>query len=150
MVAVDPVQLRKAVLEFKVSDGLIPAEKLIQGDALDAALNTIAVNPAIGASYNIGPMFSYLMSTQGADLEPFEKSPQQVAFESAMAAWNNNVQLISQQMIKAGQVPTQANFPPQPKPADYGYTPGAITPETSESTSILAQYQATETQEGEK
>jgi len=150
MVAVDPVQLRKAVLEFKVSDGLIPAEKLIQGDALDAALNTIAVNPAIGASYNIGPMFSYLMSTQGADLEPFEKSPQQVAFESAMAAWNNNVQLISQQMIKAGQTPTQANFPPQPKPTDYGYTPGAPTPETAESTSILAQYQATETQEGEK
>lgn len=149
MVKVDPVQLRKAVLEFKVSDGLIPAEKLIQGEALDAALNTIAVNPAIGAAYNIGPMFSYLMKTQGADLEDFEKSPQQVAYEQAAAQWQNSVQVMSEQMIKAGQMPTSANFPPQPKPADYGYTPGAQKPETGETSSVLTQFTATESQEGE-
>lgn len=127
-VNVDPVQLRRASLEFKVSDGLIPAEKLINGDSLGSALNAIGTTPGLQNGYNLAPMFSYLMKTQGADLSPFEKSPQQMAFEQAMGSWNQTVQMLAQQVIKAGQQVDPKQFPPQPTPQDYGYVPGSPSP----------------------
>lgn len=127
-VDVDPVALRQASLEFKVSDGLIPAEKLINGDALGAALNAIGTTPAIAGGYNMAPMFSYLMKTQGADLAPFEKSPAQQVYEQAAAQWQQTVQMIVEQVIKAGQPIDPKAFPPQPTPEQFGWTPGAPTP----------------------
>lgn len=127
-VDVDPIGLRRAAMEFKISDGLIPAEKLINGDALTGALNALGTTPAISQGYNMAPLFSYLMKTQGADLSAFEKSPAQVAFEQAMGQWQQTVQMIVDSLIKAGQTPTPASFPPQPTPEQYGYTPGAPSP----------------------
>lgn len=116
-VTVDPVALRKAVLDFKVSDGLTPSDKLVNSDTLQVAMQVIGSSPAIAAGYNLAPMFSYFIKTQGGKITEFEKSPAQLAYEQAMQQW----QMMGQQAIQAGQQFQQ----PQPKPQDYGYNPAA-------------------------
>ena len=123
VVQIDPVVLRNAVMEFKVSDGLIPSDKLIASDTLQVAMQVIGSAPAIGAAYNIAPLFSYMMKTQGADIAAFEKPQEQVAYEQAMQQWQQTVQQIADQMIKAGQTPDPKNFPPQPTPDQFGFDP---------------------------
>jgi hypothetical protein len=112
-VKVDPVALRAAVIDFKISDGLAPASKLINSDSFQTALQVIGSSPQIGSGYNIGPMFSYLMKTQGALIGDFEKSNEQVAYEQASASWNQMAQLSLSKGIEWKQ--------PQPTPEQFGY-----------------------------
>ena len=121
-VKVDPVALRKAVLEFRISDGLIPASKIINAEGFSTALQVIGSSPQIAQSYNIGPMFSYLMKTQGAAIVDFEKSQEQVAYEQAAAQHNALMQLA----IEKDQDP--ASVGPAPLPEQFGYDPAANTP----------------------
>lgn len=113
-VKIDPVQLRKAAVEFKISDGLTPTDKLIGTETLQVALQVIGSSPQIGPNYNIGQLFSYLMKTQGADIASFEKSPPQVAYEQAVQQW----QQVAMEAAKSG-----AQMPPQPTPEQFGYQP---------------------------
>lgn len=115
-VEIDPVKLRRAVLEFRVTDGLIPADKVISADSFGIAIQQMS-NPQIGQEYNLGQAFSYLMKTQGADLTPFEKSREQVAYEQALAAWQGAVV----EALKAGVEADK--LPPQPKPEEFGFNP---------------------------
>jgi hypothetical protein len=146
LVNVDPILLRRAVLVFKVSDGLLPSEKLIDSDSLALAFQTLASNPTLSAGYNVTQMFSYLMSTRGAKLQPFEKSQEQIAYEQALISWQQAVQAAGAQIAEAlkGQDPKvaqqviaqiQKSLPPQPKPADYGYNPAA--PNAKEGEELL-------------
>lgn len=116
MVEIDPIQLRTAILEFKVSDGLTPAEKLANLDIMKVAFQTIGSSPQIAGEYNIGPMFSYLMKMQGADLRPFEKSENQKHYEQALGQW----QQVVMQMAKDNPDITPEQFPPQPLPQQFG------------------------------
>jgi hypothetical protein len=120
-VTVDPVALRKTVLNFKISDGLTPASKILSTDDFQSALQALAQAPAIGSGYNLAPMFSYIMKTKGADLRPFEKPPEQLAYEQALQSWQNLVSLIIEK--STDPVKAQANLPPQPQPKDFGYFP---------------------------
>ena len=150
LVQVDPVALRRAQFTFKLSDGVTPSEKLIDGETLGMAFQTIAQAPAIGAGYNITPMFSYLMKSGGADLRPFEKSPQQIAYEQAVAQWQQVVMQIMDQALKVNPpLPPeqiQAMLPPQPTPDAFGYVPGQVNtggqgvdPQTGNQLSIIQQ-----------
>lgn len=121
-IEIDPVQLRKAVLEFKVSDGLIPSSKLINADSFSVALQVLGSSPQIAAGYNIAPLFSYFMKTQGAKIAEFEKSAEQIAYEQAVQQW----QQLAFEAIKNGIAPEK--LPPQPLPADFGYNPAANKP----------------------
>lgn len=114
-VSIDPVALRQAVLQFKVTDGLLPKDKVIKSDAMKIGMQVIGTSPQIGAAYNIGPMFSYLMKTENVNFSPFEKSPQQQAYEQALAAWNQVAMAAAQ---KGLEVKT-----PMPTPQQYGYDP---------------------------
>lgn len=154
---INPVELRKASLQFTVSDGLTPSEKIVSGDVLESALQTLAQSQALAAGYNLAPMFSYIMKTQGADLTPFEKSPQQAAYEQAVSAWQQTVAqaMESLKIVLKGVDPQQMQsiisqfqqgLPTQPKPQDYGYDPAAnplnaaVNPEEgvmAETSSIL-------------
>jgi hypothetical protein len=117
-VQIDPVKLRKAVIEFKMTDGLTPASKLINSDSFATALQVFGSSPQIAASYNIGPMFSYMMKTQGAHLDDFEKSKEQVAYEQAINQWMQMAQLA----LSKGQ---EWKIP-QPAPQQFNYlVPGA-------------------------
>lgn len=116
-VTLDPVALRKAVLEFKVTDGLIPASKVLNTDSFSVALQVIGSSPQISGAYNIAPMFSYLMKAQGAVLTDFEKSQEQIAYEQAVQSW----QQVVVEAMKQGTA--QEQLPPQPLPEQYGYNP---------------------------
>ena len=132
-VTVDPVQLRTANLVFKVSDGLTPSEKLIDGESMAMAMQTIASVPALAQSYNIAPMFSYLMKMRGARLQPFEKSGEQLAYEQALVAWQQAALQIAEAAKEVDppmtpqelQAMIQQN--PMPQPQQFGYTPGMPT-----------------------
>ena len=121
-VEIDPLALRKAIFEFKVSDGLTPTDKLMNTDVMMVAMQQIGTSPALAAEYNVAPMFSYIMKLAGAtQLKEFEKSPQQVTYEGAVSQWQQLVQVLFKQNpeLKADQLP------PQPKPQDFGYDPNA-------------------------
>lgn len=122
-VDIDPVALRKAVLNFKVSDGLTPTDKLINADTMQVALQVFGSSPTIAAAYNIAPFFSYLMKTQGAHISAFEKSPQQQAYEQAITQY----QQLVLQLYKQNPQMTPQQLPPQPIPANYGYNPAAVS-----------------------
>lgn len=119
-VEIDPLKLRQAVLNFKVTDGLTPTEKVISGEALKTTMQVLATSPTLGQGYNIAPLFSYLLKTENVNLAPFEKSPQQVAYEQALATWNQLAQLSIQKGIPFNQ--------PQPVPQQYGFDPATVDP----------------------
>lgn len=150
-VQIDPVTLRKAVIAFKVSDGLLPSSKVMSTEAFTIAAQTVASSPAIGAGYNLAPMFSYLFKTQRADVAPFEKPPEQIAFEQAMQQWQSAAQMLAQTYAAlkkpdgSSYAPQdiQAALPPQPVPQAYGYTPGMVKADPNATgASILDQYTA--------
>jgi len=145
LVTIDPVALRTAVLNFKMADGLTPVSKQIDSDALQVAMQVIGSNPQIAAEYNMGPAFSYLMKVQGADLKPFEKTPQQVAYEQASQQWQMAMQTIAETAAKLNQPLDPKMLPPQPLPEQFGYVPGSAPQKqpTANGPSILQQVIAT-------
>lgn len=115
-VNIDPVKLRETAMSFRITDGLLPSAKVISADTLQVAVQSLTADKSgIGQAYNIGPMFSYLMSTQNTDLSPFEKSAAQVAYESAASQWQQMAMLA---MEKGATFNT-----PQPTPQQFGYNP---------------------------
>jgi hypothetical protein len=74
---IDPLKLREASLNFAVSDGLNPAEKILDNDTLSAGFQVIGTTPAIGQEYNIGDVFAYLMQTKGVNIKQFKYTPEQ-------------------------------------------------------------------------
>ncbi len=125
-VEVDPLALRKAVLNFKISDGLTSKERILKPETFTTALQVFSTAPQIANEYNVGPMFSYFMKTQGAQISHFEKSPEQVAYEQALAAW----QSIAQAAVEKGLDPEdpKLNLPPQPLPEQFGFDPKSTVP----------------------
>lgn len=120
-VAIDPVELRKAVMNFKVTDGLTPKQKVISSEALKVGMQVIGSSPAIGQGYNVAPLFSYIMKTENVNLTPFEKTPNQLAYEQAANQWSQLAQL-------AIQKGAPFNIP-QPLPKDFGYDPNMTNPQ---------------------
>ena len=134
-VDIDPVALRNAVVEFKVTDGLTPASKLINSDSFQVALQVIGSSPQIGAGYNLAPMFSYMMKTQGAAIADFEKSNEQVAYEQAMQQWTQMAQLSLSKGMEWKQ--------PQPTPEQFGYLQEGKLQQQNKKPDALASFQAT-------
>ena len=130
-VTVDPVALRKAVLQFKMSDGLTPASKQMNSEAFSMAAQAIAAMPQLADAYNIGPMFSYLFKSQRADVAQFEKSPEQIQYQQAVAQWQQAVGMIAEAVAKTKKPDgsswtpeeIQKSFPPQPTPEQFGIDP---------------------------
>lgn len=129
-VQIDPVALRKAVLNFRVSDGLIPSSKLVNADTLSVALQVLGSSPSIAKEYNIGPLFSYLMKTQGAAIVDFEKSREQIAYEQALGVW----QQVAMEYANKGMEFKQ----PQPTPEQFGYNVATSTPSGRVGTNNLS------------
>jgi hypothetical protein len=126
VVNIDPVALRKAVLDFKISDGLTPSDKLINSDTLQVAMQVIGSSPQIAAGYNLAPMFSYFIKTQGGRISEFEKSPEQIAYEQALGQWQQMMATIAESLKKAEPQQMQEilkQMPPQPMPEQFGYVP---------------------------
>lgn len=129
-VDIDPIALRKAIVEFKLSDGLTPAAKLIQADVLQSAMQVMGSSHQIAAGYNIAPAFSYLLKTQNTDLSAFEKSQEQMAYEDALNRWTSLMQLA----IEKGIDPNTLEIGERPTPEQFGYDPRKSDPTNRETT----------------
>lgn len=130
VVDVDPIALRQAILNFKITDGILPAEKVIKSDTMKVVLQAIATSPTLGQGYNIAPMFSYLSKVENVDFTPFEKSPAQMAYEQALASWQ---QVAMQAAMKGVQLST-----PMPMPEQFGYDPNMNSPEAKARAAMSA------------
>lgn len=94
IVDVDPVTLRKTILEFKMTDGMLPADKMLNAEVLTVFMQTAQAIPGVAAEYDIMGMFLYWAKLRGAYwLEDFKRnSAQQQQFLQAvqgMAAAEN-------------------------------------------------------------
>ena len=70
--------MRKAILEFKLTDGLLPADKLMNLDLIGVFLQTAQAIPTLVTEYDIMGMFMYWMKSRGAYwAEDFKRSPEQ-------------------------------------------------------------------------
>ena len=77
-VQIDPVAIRNAALEFKLSDGLLPVAKMQNLDILQTILQMSATNPQIGAEYDIVGMIMHAIQEQGgAWVNDFKRTAQQ-------------------------------------------------------------------------
>ncbi len=77
-VDVDPVQLRQSMLEFKITDGMLPADKMMNTEMLMVFLQTAQALPALTTEFDILGMFTYFAKLRGAYwLEDFKRSPEQ-------------------------------------------------------------------------
>lgn len=147
VISIDPVKLRQANLVMKVSDGLNPSDKIIDGETLTAATQFLATNQDIGKDYNVGDMFAYLFQSRGLKLSSFKKPAPQVAYEQAIAQWQGAVGALAESLQKAQVAPEKIQeilaSMPQPTPEQFGYTPGvkSLTPgaaTTPNSPSLLS------------
>jgi hypothetical protein len=78
-VKVDPLAMRKAVFSYKMTDGLLPEDKIINDDMLGMAMQVIGSSPQLQASFDVGAVFSYLMKTKNVNIEQFRiTNPAQV------------------------------------------------------------------------
>lgn len=111
-VTVNPIEIRRAALQFKVADGVRPADKILDGESWQAAMTAISTNPQLAQEYKVGDMFASLMSQRGVNLRPFRYSKEELQFQQAMGAWQQAAQM-------AAEKGTEFNAP-QPKPSDYG------------------------------
>lgn len=123
-VKIDTSSIRKEAVQFKVSDGLVPTDKLLNGDEFMTALQVIGSSPAIGSAYNMGPLFTYIMKIRGADLTDFEKSPQQVQYEQQLQAWQQAAQMAVQ---KGAPFSTPMPQPPPPQQPATSPKSGALS-----------------------
>lgn len=95
-VNIKPEELRKAAVHFKISDGMLPKEKLMNTEDWQVAMQTIGSAPQIQAGYQIAPMFSYLMKERGVDLKPFEADAAMVGYQQSVAIWTKQAVEIAQ------------------------------------------------------
>lgn len=99
-VQIDPVELRKAAAEFEVGDGLLPVQKLARSDVMQNAFTFLSGSPGVGAAFELGPMFSYLMKVQGVDkLSKFEKTPETRQYEQALSTWSGTLQALTEKAL---------------------------------------------------
>jgi hypothetical protein len=77
-VNVDVVALRTKAVEFEVSDGMLPTDRLIDADTFQVMLQTIAASPDLNVEFDLPAMVIYYFKTQGAkNLDQFKRTPEQ-------------------------------------------------------------------------
>lgn len=66
MVEVDPTELRKAILEFDLTDGVLPADKLMNPQVMQVFMQTAQALPTLTTEYDVLGMFLYWCKLKGA------------------------------------------------------------------------------------
>ncbi len=65
-VKVDPVELRKAAMEFRMADGLMPTDAYVNTELFKSILQIVSTFPPILAQWDIVGMIFYWMKLEGA------------------------------------------------------------------------------------
>jgi hypothetical protein len=77
-VAIDPVALRNAMLEFTITDGLLPTDKILSSELMTVFMQTAQAMPVLMTEYDVLGMFSYWIKLKGGNwLDDFKRSPEQ-------------------------------------------------------------------------
>lgn len=104
VVTVDPVELRKLMFQFKMTDGMLPADKMINSDLLMVFLQTAQAMPVLMSEYDVIGMFLYWAQLKGAIwVDEFKRDP---------AAQQQFLNLYQQTSM------AQNATPPEPVPAN--------------------------------
>lgn len=75
-VTINPVELREKSVEFKMADGLLPVDKLINTEVLNMIMQLAQGVPQFGADYDLMGIFLYYMQLEGANwVEDFKRTP---------------------------------------------------------------------------
>lgn len=79
-VPIKPEELRKNAMVFRISDGLLPTEKLMSSDILQVFMQTLQTSPLMQSQYDIVGAFTYWCKMQGAQwMEDFKRNPAEAA-----------------------------------------------------------------------
>lgn len=111
VITINPTDLRKALVNFKVSDGMLPGDKILSSEEFQVALQTLGQSEDFSSEYRVGEAISYLFKTRGVDLRPFEKTPAEKQYEQALRAWQ---QAAAMAMKEGAQFSTPMPTPPDP------------------------------------
>ncbi len=77
---IDPMQLRTASLEFEVSDGMLPTDRIISAEVMQALLQYVSASPDLQVEFDLIGMLLYHFKTQGArNIDQFRRTPEQQA-----------------------------------------------------------------------
>lgn len=109
-VTVDPSKLRTALIQFKLSDGLLSSEKLASLDIATSVINAATQLPMVAQQYDIMGILDYTYKLQGIDwLSDFKRD------ETGQAAYLKDLQANT---VASGEMPPQQQ--PQAGPPDAG------------------------------
>ena len=79
-VDINPAQLRQAAIEFRVADGVLPVNKMVNIDAFQGIMQMAMANPAIAQQYDImGMMLHYLQLSGASWVKEFKLQQQPMA-----------------------------------------------------------------------
>lgn len=129
-VKVNPVALRKAAAVFKISDGMLPSDKMLNTEEFQVASQILGSSPALAAGYRMEQVFSHLFKQRGVDLRPFEKTEAEKQYEQQMQAWQQAYAQVTavaagmkmpegvdpMQWMKQIEQFIKASVPPMPQP----------------------------------
>lgn len=102
-VAISPEDLKKLIPSFKVSDGLIPADRIANSELIITAIQTISTSPELASQYNVADMTVHLLGVKGLrDLGKFKFSPEERQARQAQ----QQAMLAAQQGQPSGQPAT--------------------------------------------
>lgn len=75
VVQIDPSVLRKAIVEFSMSDGYLPSDKMVGAETFGTMIQAAQAMPEVRAEYDIVGAFIYSQQLQGANWLPqFKRS----------------------------------------------------------------------------
>lgn len=75
-IEVDPVALRKLLFQFRMTDGLLPSDKMLNSDLLMVFLQTAQAMPVLMSEYDVIGMFLYWAQLKGASwVDEFKRDP---------------------------------------------------------------------------
>lgn len=93
---IDPGILRQAMMKFKLADGLMPVDKLVDTTLVGTIFSASQAMPQLDIEYDLMGMFLYSMRLQGANwMTAFKRTPEQQAArlkqmqQAAMASGNS-------------------------------------------------------------
>lgn len=107
-VKINPQELRKKALIFKISDGLMPSDKILDADTMAVALQ-MAGQPGspLSEEYNAGKIAVHLIKSKGVDLDQYKYTDEEKKQRQQM-------------MLERIQAETNAKQQPQPMGARNG------------------------------
>ncbi len=110
-VAIQPDALRKSLITFKLSDGLLAAAKLAGLDIANTVIQAATVMPQVAQEYDIMGIMSYQWKLQGVDwIDDFRRGP------------DGKAQYLAE---VAAQTTANGDMPPQPLPPNATGMPDA-------------------------